>query len=33
MSVVKLKNNKETFKGGLLVENPVYKPFQIPLVL
>ena len=30
MSVIKLKNNKENFKGGLLVENPVYKPFRYP---
>ena len=30
MSVINLKKNKETFKGGLLVENPVYKPFRYP---
>ena len=28
MSVVKMKENN-VFKGGLLVENPVYKPFNI----
>ena len=26
MSVIKLKKDQEVFKGGLLVENPVYKP-------
>ena len=30
MSVIKLKKDKEVFKGGLLVENPVYKPFRYP---
>ena len=30
MSVIKLKKNQEVFKGGLLVENPVYKPFRYP---
>ena len=30
MSVIKLKKDKETTKGGLLVENPVYKPFRYP---
>ena len=30
MSVIKLKKDQEVFKGGLLVENPVYKPFRYP---
>ena len=30
MSVVKLKKDKEVAKDGLLVENPVYKPFRYP---
>ena len=30
MSVVKLKKDKEVRQGGLLVENPVYKPFRYP---
>ena len=29
MSVIKLKKDQEVFKGGLLVENPVYKPFRL----
>ena len=30
MSVINLKKDKEAPKGGLLVENPVYKPFRYP---
>ena len=30
MSVVKLKKEKDPIIGGLLVENPVYKPFRYP---
>tara|TARA_Y100000992_G_scaffold90833_1_gene58484 strand:- start:170 stop:280 length:111 start_codon:yes stop_codon:yes gene_type:complete len=33
MSVINLKKEKEIFKGGLLVENPVYKPFRYPGVM